>query len=215
MYHRVNLFFNRGLKTVLLLVVYKTVSAGSLIVQVTDKSGAALDNAVVYAEPAIAETKSKAPHVVDIAQRSRRFVPLVTVVQTGTLISFPNYDSIKHHVYSFSAAKMLDLPLYFGKPAAPQLFDKAGTVILGCNIHDRMIAYVQVVNTPYFGTSDAAGTVKLDGLPAGNYQLKAWYYGLPTNQQVMTQSVTLTDGPLNAAFKVNAMKSQPDGAGER
>ena len=206
---------NDILKAAVMLLFCSSASAGNLVVQVSDKTGAALDNAVVYAEPVNAEPRTKAPRPVEIAQRHRQFVPLVTVVETGTEISFPNYDSTKHHVYSFSAAKALDLPLYFGKPAAPQLFDKAGTVVLGCNIHDRMIAYVQVVNTPYFGKSDATGKVRLDGLPAGKYQLKLWYYGLPGNQQILTQAVNVAEGDLGATFKVNALKPQSDAVGER
>lgn len=206
---------NDILKAALLLLVCNSACAGNLLVQISDRTGAALDNAVVYAEALSGEPRAKALRPVEIAQRHRQFVPLVTVVETGTEISFPNYDSIKHHVYSFSAAKALDLPLYFGKPAAPQLFDKPGTVVLGCNIHDRMIAYVQVVSTPYFGKSDAAGKVRLEGLPAGKYQLKLWYYGLPANQQGLTQAVSVADGDLAAVFKVNVLKPQADAAGER
>lgn len=212
MRHKVVTMFSHGSTTVLLLLLCKMATAGSLVVQVTDKNGNPLDNVAIYAESASVEAKQKTPRSVEIDQRNRLFVPLVTVVQTGTEISFPNLDSVKHHVYSFSAAKTLDLPLYSGKTAAPQLFDKAGTVILGCNIHDRMVAYVQVVNTPYFAKSDAAGKARLDGLAAGTYQLKAWYYGLPNNAQTMTKSVTVAEGESSAAFKVNAVKAA---AGER
>src|SRR6185437_11042074 len=121
-------------------------SAASLVVDVTDGSGAPLADAVVYAEPASGQSVPKATHSAEIEQRKRRFNPLVTVVQVGTEIGFPNNDTVKHHVYSFSQPKVFDLPLYSGKAAAPQLFDKAGTVVLGCNIHDQMIAYVEVVD---------------------------------------------------------------------
>jgi len=72
------------------------------------------------------------------------------VVQAGTPILFPNHDKVRHHVYSFSPAKTFELKLYSGVPGTPVLFDKPGLVVLGCNIHDQMVAYVQVVNTPYF-----------------------------------------------------------------
>lgn len=206
---------HNSLLAALMLLVCNLASAANLVVQVNDKTGVALENVVIYAESAGLELKPKSPHLVEIAQIKRQFVPLVTVVQTGSEISFPNFDSIRHHVYSFSTAKKLDLPLYFGRPAVPQVFDKAGTVVLGCNIHDRMIAYVQVVNTPYFGKSDAAGKVRLEGLPAGKYQLNAWYYGLPVNQQVISQSVTVADGELSVVFKVNASKSDPNAVGDR
>ena len=37
-------------------------------------------------------------------------------------------------------------------------------VELGCNIHDWMVAYVMVLETPYFGVTDATGATVLRGL---------------------------------------------------
>ena len=182
--------------------------ATTLTIQVNDNAGAPLPNAVVYAEPASGQLPPKSLHPAEIEQKKRQFRPLVTVVQVGTEISFPNNDSVKHHVYSFSPPKVFDLPLYSGKAATPQLFDKTGTVVLGCNIHDRMIAYVQVVNTPYFGKSDAAGTVKLDDLIPGKYVLKTWYYGLPALSQVVEQPISIIGGDSSATVNLN-VKAAP------
>lgn len=183
--------------------------AAALSVQVTDGMGAPLADAVVYAEPVSGEIPPKSVHAFEIEQRNRKFLPLVTVVQTGTEISFPNNDTVKHHVYSFSPAKMFDLPLYSGKAAKPQLFDQSGTVVLGCNIHDQMIAYVQVVNTPYFAKTDASGKIKLDGLVPGKYVLKAWHYNLPLNAQVVEQPIGVAAGDNSASFKLNVKRSKP------
>ncbi|MCW4630789.1 hypothetical protein [Marinomonas rhodophyticola] len=53
------------------------------------------------------------------------------------------------------------------------MFDQSGVVALGCNIHDTMIAWVVVVDTPYFALTDKLGNATVD-LPAGDYQLKVW-----------------------------------------
>ncbi|MET3107416.1 plastocyanin [Oxalobacteraceae bacterium GrIS 2.11] len=197
--------------SVMAMLFYSTTSrSASLSVQVADSSGAPLENAVVYAEPLAGEVKLKRVPPVEISQVKRQFVPLVTVIQAGTEISFPNYDSVKHHVYSFSPAKHFDLPLYSGKAAEPQLFDKVGTVVLGCNIHDKMLAYVQVVNTPYFGKTDAAGKVRLVGMEAGKYVLKAWHFNLPPLDQTVAQSITLVEGDNAASFKLNTVKKAGD-----
>jgi plastocyanin len=186
------------------------VQATNVSVTVTGINGVPLENAAVYAEPVSNERFAKPTRTAEIAQAKRQFVPLVTVVQVGTEITFPNNDSVKHHVYSFSPAKTFDQPLYSGKVAPPQLFDKVGTVVLGCNIHDKMLAYVQVVNTPYFGKTDANGVVKLEGVPAGKYVLKAWYYNLPPLEQVVSQPLTVTDADSSVSLKLNAMKKTPD-----
>ena len=97
------------------------------------------------------------------------------MLPTGTSISFPNLDAVRHHVYSFSPAKPFELKLYIGTPAAPVVFDKPGVVVMGCNIHDPMVAYVVVSDTPWVGVSDAAGQVRIDGAPAGEYELEYWH----------------------------------------
>ncbi|RTL31193.1 MAG: methylamine utilization protein [Burkholderiales bacterium] len=112
----------------------------------------------------------------DMAQRDKNFAPKLRIVQTGTSVNFPNFDTVRHHVYSFSSIKTFEIRLYAGTPAAPIVFDKPGTATLGCNIHDRMLGYIHVVDTPYFGVSDANGQVTVD-IPAGEHQLRVW---LPT-----------------------------------
>ena len=97
-------------------------------------------------------------------------MPLVSVVQTGAAITFPNKDNIEHDVYSFSPAKRFELNLYHGIPASPVVFDKAGLVVMGCNIHDSMIAYLLIVDTPWFAKTDASGRATIDNLPADAYR---------------------------------------------
>ena len=96
-------------------------------------------------------------------------LPRVTVVTVGTPVVFPNSDNVRHQEYSFSPAKRFELPLYSGKPAAPVVFNTAGVVELGCNIHDWMVGYVYVTNDPRFAVSDAQGRLSLD-LPPGQAQ---------------------------------------------
>lgn len=69
------------------------------------------------------------------------------------------------------------MKLYSGTPAAPVVFDKAGVAVLGCNIHDKMRAWVVVVDTPYFAKTDAKGLATLD-VPAGEHLLRVWFRGL-------------------------------------
>ena len=70
---------------------------------------------------------------------------ILLIVQTGTAVNFPNFDTVRHHVYSFSPIKVIDIKLYSGTPTEPVVFDKPGVAALGCNIHDRMSAYVEAM----------------------------------------------------------------------
>ena len=150
-----------------------TATAAPLVVTVTDADGKPAEGAVVTVNVAGAAAKAPAGSAAEVAQQGRQFVPQVTVVQVGTAVSFPNLDTVRHHVYSFSPAKTFELKLYAGKPEAPVVFDKPGTVVLGCNIHDRMAAWVVVVDTPHFARTDAAGVARLE-LPDGEHRLRAW-----------------------------------------
>ena len=149
--------------------------AENFLVTVTDSAGMPVADAIVYAEPSNITPIAK-PTTVDIQQKDKKFTPLVSVVQVGTSVNFPNNDTVRHHVYSFSPAKSFELKLYAGKPELPVLFDKVGTVVVGCNIHDQMVAYIKVVDTPYFVKTDASGKAKLNQLPVGKFTVKVWHY---------------------------------------
>jgi plastocyanin len=178
-------------------------AAVSVTAQVLDAAGKPVTDAAIYAEPAAGQVLPKLQRTSQIEQKGRQFSPLVSVIQIDSDISFPNNDSVRHHVYSFSPAKVFELKLYSGVPAAPVHFDKAGTVVIGCNIHDHMIAYIHVVNTPYFGKTDSAGKVRIDGLAAGRYRLKAWHYGMPAGAAIPEQAINVTGSDVNASFTLN------------
>jgi len=126
-------------------------SAAELRAAVNDSKGNPLPDAVVVAVPEDDQVPPAKPGATVEDQVDKEFVPYVQPVRVGTYVNFPNKDNIRHHVYSFSAAKRFELPLYSGTPAAPVLFDKVGVVLLGCNIHDWMIGYIYVTDAPYFG----------------------------------------------------------------
>jgi len=176
-------------------------AAANLQVQVTDAAGQPLQDAAVYAEP-VGGQPPRHTKVVEIEQKGRKFMPLLTVVQTGTEISFPNHDTVRHHVYSLSPAKPFELKLYSGVPGKPILFDKPGTVVLGCNIHDQMVAYIRIVDTPWFAKTDGAGKATIDNLPPGRYQLKAWHVGGAPNAQPVEQPLTMTAGDASASMRL-------------
>lgn len=159
-------------------------------VQVRNAAGQPLADAVVAVElrgrPAKAATGTRA----EVAQRERQFQPAVLVVQTGTAVHFPNFDTVRHHVYSFSPIKPFDIKLYSGTPAEPVVFDKPGIAALGCNIHDQMSAYIVVVDTPLFARTDAAGLARFD-LPAGEHQIKAWHPSL-MRPQLLTRLLSVS-----------------------
>ncbi len=176
-------------------------SAATLEVRITDQAGKPVENAVVFALP-LTGTAPNGKLTAIIDQIDKEFVPRVSVIQTGTAVTFPNKDNIRHQVYSFSPAKTFTSRLYAGTPAKPEIFDKPGLVTLGCNIHDWMLAYVYVVDTPWFGKTDSKGSARIDELPNGDYLLKSWHPQLLG--EVLSQTIKVSSevsGPFN--FKLN------------
>ena len=182
------------------------VQAATIEARVADAAGQPLADAAVWAIPSTPVPDPRG-RTAAIEQVDREFVPHVTVLQAGTVASFPNRDPILHHVYSFSAAKSFEIKLYTGKSPQEVLFDRPGIVNLGCNIHDWMLGYVVVVPTPYFGKSDASGTVRLRDLPAGTYELRAWHplqrANLPAQSMALEAASAAT---ARFAFEVQARK---------
>jgi plastocyanin len=139
-------------------------------------SGVAAEDTLITFEPRDA-TPAPGRATATIDQVNKRFVPRVTILRTGTAASFPNSDSIRHQVYSFSPAKTFSLKLYAGSPKEEVVFDKPGLVVLGCNIHDTMVGFVAVVDSPYFGKVPSSGQLALE-LPPGRYLMLVWHPNL-------------------------------------
>jgi len=178
----------RLVATLLLLAAARAGAAATiLVVEVRDLHGAAVQDAVVYAVPEAKRPPLPSRRAV-LDQKNRMFVPHVLPIQAGTAVTFPNSDNVRHQVYSFSAAKRFQLPLYSGTPATPVVFDKPGVVAVGCNIHDQMSAYIVVVDTPYFALT-TGGRAELPGLPEGNYDVRVWYAGM--RRELLPQPVSL------------------------
>ncbi len=167
--------------------------AASVQLTVVDEQGRPVPGAVVFLDSPQASKVVRPMAQVDMAQQNKRFVPDVLLVTRGTPVAFPNRDTVRHHVYSFSPTKRFELKLYVGTPAQPVVFDQPGVAVLGCNIHDQMIAWVVVVDTPYRAQADADGRVVLDNVPPDAYQLRLWHQRLPVGASAQAQALSMTD----------------------
>lgn len=140
-------------------------------------------------------SRERKPAVMD--QLNKAFVPQVLVIAAGTSVEFPNNDSVSHQVYSFSQPKKFQLSLYKGELHSPVQFDTAGLVVLGCNIHDSMVGYIYVADTPYFGKTDAAGSVRLETLPRGQYRVVLWSPSIADDAGVLRRDVEVEEGGMS------------------
>lgn len=148
-------------------------------------------------------------HIMD--QVGRQFLPNVLVVAAGDLVSFPNSDSIRHHVYSFSSARSFDIELY-GNSETPTLdFPRSGLVVVGCNIHDQMIGYIVVSENGESFLSDNSGQITI-AEELNNEE--AWFAWHPWMAAAGFAPVPLTavsrDAPMQFSIRAPEEKTESD-----
>ena len=172
---------------------------------VTDQQGRPVADAVLVAVPVDGNMRSpQRPREGSIDQVGKEFFPRVTIVPVGASVTFPNHDDVRHQVYSFSPAKRFELPLYAGVPAQPVVFDKPGVVVLGCNIHDWMVGYVYVSESPFFAKTGKDGKAVLAELPARAYVLRVWHPQLEMSEDATHKTIDVSrDRRVEAAWTLN------------
>jgi len=200
------------LVALVLLLTPVMATAGQIVVALKDAAGQPVANAVVTFAPAAghpAPARESGPYVV--TQAKVHFDPFVIVAPVGAQVDFPNKDKVRHHVYSFSKAKRFELKLYGRDETRHVTFDQPGVVALGCNIHDQMVGFVFVTDTPYVAKSGADGEVVLDNLPAGPGVLTVWHPFQRSRYNESAQPLTVpAQGQAHAAFSLNLKAPPPD-----
>jgi plastocyanin len=179
-------------------------AAGDVAASIRDSGNQPVEDAVVAAVP---EGRPSTPPVKPghevVDQINLEFVPHVKPILVGSPVYFPNKDHVRHHVYSFSPAKRFELPLYAGTPAEPVVFDRPGIVTIGCNIHDWMIGYIYVAETPYLARTGADGRARLENLPAGRYVIRVWHPRMEISEEATSRPVSIERaGTLDLAWQL-------------
>ena len=174
----------------LLLASSAAAQTAEIAARVVDENQRPVADAVVVAVPSDGNLRLPSrPREGVVDQVNKEFTPKVTAILVGTSVSFPNNDNVRHQVYSFSPAKRFELPLYAGVPAQPVLFDKPGVVVLGCNIHDWMVGYVYVSESPYFAKTDKDGKAQIAELPPREYVVRVWHPQMEVAEEATRRTI--------------------------
>ena len=195
------------LATLLALICATSASAADLTVYVKS-GGGPVANAVVTVYPA--SGGGEGPIHFDwpmrMAQQNIAFNPFVLVAPVGASVAFPNLDSVRHHVYSFSPTHPFELKLYGRDETRSVRFDKAGVVALGCNIHDSMIGFIKVVDTRYAAKTNAAGMLVIHDIPTGGASVHLWHPYLKAPNNELVHAINL---PAAGATETLAVEVRP------
>ncbi|WP_269520646.1 methylamine utilization protein [Alteromonas sp. BMJM2] len=176
--------------------------AAQVSIYIADNQGKPLTNIVALLHSTdmskVAKTK---PAIAIMDQINREFVPHTLVVQQGTKVDFPNSDNVQHHVYSFSPAKTFELKLYSELEVEPQLFNTPGVVELGCNVHDWMLGYIYVADTPYFAQSNSEGKATIT-VPDGDYTMSIWHPRLSESDTARMSKINVGNDDITVSFSL-------------
>ena len=184
----------------LALLLPGVVEAATVTIDLRGPDGTPLVDAVVMVEVAGAHVVQRGPYAME--QKAIAFQPHVLVVPVGATVSFPNRDPFRHHVYSFSKAKKFDLKLYGRDETRSVVFDQAGVVALGCNIHDSMSGFIIVSATPYAAKTDHAGRVTIADVPPGAARVRIWSPVVHAPDNMLTQAITVAPAGVATSIVV-------------
>lgn len=110
--------------------------------------------------------------------RQCRFEPHASVLTTGSTIEAVNSDPIFHsvHLYGFMN---INLALGPKSSKAVQIVRRPGMIVVKCDVHGWMQAFIRVDSHPFHSVSANDGAFRIKGLPAGSYNLEVWheYFG--------------------------------------
>lgn len=146
-------------------------------------------NTVIYLKGENTLPDTSKTRVVEMRQKDEMFIPYVLPIQAGTSVSFPNEDDYYHNVFSVMSGERFDLGRYAKGKTTHQTFDKPGIVVVRCEIHPGMKAYIHILDTPLFTVPSKNGAYTLSNIPPGTYQLFAWH----PDHGTRSQSITVTE----------------------
>lgn len=175
----------------------------ALRVQVVDGDGLPVRDAVVELHSALPPASPiRFPWKMGMAQKNQTFTPGTLIVARGSTVAFPNLDNVRHSIYSFSRPARFEIELYGRDQTRTHTFNVAGSVKLGCNIHDQMRGYIRVTDTPFAGKTDQNGYVILSGMAGGAARLTVWHPALRAPGNESASSITIGVGTQTYKMKV-------------
>ncbi len=128
---------------------------------------------------------------VHVSQKDLLFAPHINPILNGTTVDFTNDDTVVHNVFTPpGSASGFNLGNYGQGVAKSYTFNNLGVSTLLCSVHPEMVAFVIVLQNPYYAISDNAGNFLIDNVPPGTYQIKFWNEKL----EAPPQSVTVVAG---------------------
>lgn len=110
-----------------------------------------------------------------------RFTPHAAVARVGDTIVSQNSDAVFHTTHYYGP-----LTSNIGLPTqgvtVSRVVERTGVVIVLCDVHGWMKAFIRVDDHRFHAVSDGLGFLRIAGIPPGSYTLELWHETLGTQQ---------------------------------
>ena len=171
---------------------------GTVSGSVTARRPRHIPNTLIYIEEVPGEyAPPSEPATVD--QLNMEFIPFLIPIVKGSTVRFLNNDPLIHNVFS-PDNETYNMGDWGQGERRDRVFDNLGVYTQLCNRHPSMIAYIIVLQNPYFAIVDDAGNFQISDVPAGTYTLSVWNERKEADQQQITVTA---GGTTTAAFELH------------
>ncbi len=114
--------------------------------------------------------------------------PHVQTAVLGQDLQITNHDDLLHNIHAY--ADNQDTLFNVAQPIKGMTFsmelERDGVVRVECDVHSWMQAYIVVAPHPFTAVTDQDGQFRIEGVPPGSYQLRAWHEALGELEKDLT-----------------------------
>ncbi len=169
-----------------------------------------LANTVVYIKKGLEGKTFPVPaSKVEIDQAGCMYLPYISAAMAGQTVAIKNSDPFMHNVNvqpKVAGNKGFNIAQATQGTVNDKVFEKPEMGIrFACNVHPWMIAYLSVMEHPFFAVSDDKGNFAIKGdLPDGKYTVEAYHQ----KGGAVTQDIEVKGGKASAAFTIEVKAAQ-------
>ena len=177
---------------------------GTLLLTGRGAKKAMVSEAVIFYKPNNSDVNTSqkpAPADYQMSMQKKKFYPRVLPVPVGSQVKVPNFDKIAHNAFSPSSPNEFDIGTYSKGESREFVVQHPGVIKVFCNVHYHMVAYVVVVDTPYYTQPDDQGVFQLDNIPPGPGKLTIWH---ENGDEIVSEVDVVSD--MNITFKMKVAK---------
>ncbi len=123
---------------------------------------------------AVNELLSRSPKV-ELDQKNCEFIPYVQAIHQDQTLLIKSSDPVNHNVRyaAFSNSPFNQILAPRGQMEV-KLIAERRPIVVACDIHSWMKAYVMVFDHPFFAITAPDGSFEIKGVPAGEQNLVLW-----------------------------------------